>query len=290
LLDTFRNKTESNTTAWEPSWILLKNFSNFRCTTIHKQNHWVFLVKAFTKALHLGYSIKRRKPVIYKDLKCISCDLNEEETWDHFVNCKGYNNAWAQIHRELRTKITTAIKRLTPRIFSNSSNSDRTIARTINGIMGHSYESQEFSTFKNLATEMKWSTTFNQTLHKFLQIPMSKCNTIAAKWLMEFSFLFKTHIWLARCSTVANWEIQHGITTKMKQGKEGRSKPTNTQHTLLNEDSDQNNNIRHGPSQHTEYHLDTDIWVLDDIPKRNTTTPNHICISKEKMETPERGE
>src|SRR6266498_1082847 len=46
----------------------------------------------------LGYLLKQRKPIPYRDFYCQHCNNYEEETWNYFLSCPARTDAWQELH------------------------------------------------------------------------------------------------------------------------------------------------------------------------------------------------
>ncbi|GBB90415.1 hypothetical protein RclHR1_17370001 [Rhizophagus clarus] len=85
---------------WQVTWMLINQFTGFRCRSVNINRLLCFLFKLLHKALPLGQVLAQRKPMLYDHYLCTGCN-SEKETWTHLMNCTAYEDKWALIHEQL---------------------------------------------------------------------------------------------------------------------------------------------------------------------------------------------
>jgi len=173
------------------------------------------MVKLLTKSLPLGKVLKRRKKTLYAELKCSSCNYNDQEDWTHLLTCPSRARGREQIYTELKKALQTLIQQ-----HQKEKLPEYTINNISNQLLGHTHEAIEFKDFFSMASELKITSSFFNILCKETKLPRSKKLLITTDLLRITVFNFKKFIWIPRCEDLAQWEKKQNITTKDKCSKD----------------------------------------------------------------------
>ena len=138
------------------------------------------------------------------------CSNHDEETVLHLQNCSGLSILWNNLRTDLDTYISTLWDdwnvELSPTIQQKCSHL----------ILGNSPISPQFTSFKEIAMELKFDISVFNSLKQILQISSSKTRTFCTKILVKFVQIFRKSIWNERCTNVIAWERSHNISQRMK--------------------------------------------------------------------------
>ena len=267
-LHAFRDRISARDTFWKASWIVFNNLRGFNCNSMKKQIMWTFTAKLFTRSLPLGITLKKRHKSKYDNFVCPSCSSDEEETWDHFVNCSGYATQWNTAFRDIKAAISKFISK-------NTNLTEIQRHRVTDIIVGTNVMSTKFAYFKSFAMEAKFPSLVYTQLMATTLLTQSQALSISGKALYETIQAFRTHVWIYRCENTAEWERQHNITATDKKS------PSNT--VAANPRHGRCNRIRldHQDDESARSRdSDTTVYVLDDFyptdSNTDTATSRHV--------------
>ena len=233
---------------------MFHHLRGFKCTSLKKHFLWTFTAKLFTRTLPLGRILKQRHKPLYNNFTCPSCSNNEDETWDHFINCSGYSSQWTALFKDTRSTLQRFITKIT-----NNTLSDTQIQRLTDTILGNNEFSSTFSYLKSFATEAKFpKLTYSRLIANKLITP-AQALSIAGKALLEFVQAFKTHVWKQRCDKTVEWKKLHNITDKEKH-----SYQTITSDLTQPVGPRSNHNYNTAPATNS-HDPEPTIYVLDDF-------------------------
>jgi len=267
-LHAFRDRISARDTFWKTSWIMFNNLRGFKCNSLKKQIMWTFAAKIFTRSLPLGITLKIRHKSTYDSFVCPSCYNNEEETWDHFVDCSGYTTPWKTAFRDIKAAISKFVSK-------NTSLTEIQRHRLLDTIIGTNATSTKFAYFKSFAMEAKFPSLIYTQLMATNLITQSQALSISGEALYETIQALRTHVWKFRCENTAEWERLHNITVTDKKS------PSNT--VAANPPHGRSNRIRpdHRDDESARSRdSDTTVYVLDDFyptdSNTDTATSRHV--------------
>ena len=177
----------------------------------------------------MGYLLKQRNPIPYRDFYCQHCNNYKEETWNHFLSCPARTDAWQELHRTIfeyfKDKLVTKDK--------SGKLSSAQISTCIVAIMGLDACHPVFDRFHKDTSELIVEMSVVSRISKLLSTSRQACRSIVTDVLQEYVIRFKKLIWAPRCDKVVLWERLHGIDTKMKRSTHATQRRSTPRLTTL---------------------------------------------------------
>ncbi|GBC10084.1 hypothetical protein RclHR1_09320005 [Rhizophagus clarus] len=124
----------------------------------------VFMVKILHKCLPISSILAQRRGDLYKQYRCLACQNDNVEDWDHLLECQGYNEAWNAIY----DKLTNEFKLIGQKELKEDKVTLTRLNSAITELLGRQANSAIFRKFVKLSIEVKcncsWLDALKMTL------------------------------------------------------------------------------------------------------------------------------
>ncbi|GBB90329.1 hypothetical protein RclHR1_17250002 [Rhizophagus clarus] len=168
--------TNNRQVAWEVTWSLLNQLRGFRCRSSKCHYMMVFMVKMLHKCLPIGSILAQRRSDLYKNYRCLACQNDNVEDWEHLLACCGYDDAWNSIHE----KLTIEFKIIGQKELKDNKALLTRLNAAIIELLGRQATSAKFCDFVKLSMEVKYNRAWLDALKKTLRINETKAIGFAA--------------------------------------------------------------------------------------------------------------
>ena len=84
---------------WPILWRKIRSQSGIRCTSAKKNQRLGVLIKCLHEKLPVLKTLARRRPDLYENSLCISCEEKEEEDQAHLTKCEKYEEKWNELEQ-----------------------------------------------------------------------------------------------------------------------------------------------------------------------------------------------
>jgi hypothetical protein len=210
--DIWDDEQLSNNYQWNVTWNSFASLSHFRCKSFKTHNIFASLLKTTQNLLPTINNLKK-KTALYDNIKCSSCQ-SDEESLTHLITCPSLKNNWQLAENQAMEKILKKIKK-----FLHSRNLDikynnSAIKQSILEHHDPAFQGSE----KKVRTDLLKGLTSSSIITKLARITSrALAIQIMEKFTIIFHKAFWQHVWLPRCENMIKLEQSLGITEGQKR-------------------------------------------------------------------------
>ncbi|GES94138.1 ribonuclease H-like domain-containing protein [Rhizophagus clarus] len=178
------------------------------CHTNTRQVAWEMLYKC----LPIGSILAQRRSDLYKQYRCLACQNDKVEDWEHLLDYRGYDEAWNSIHE----KLTLEFKIIGQKELKDDIAITTRLNSAITELLDRWANFAKFREFVKLSMEVKCDRAWLFALKKTLRITENEAIGLYVHFLFRFIVLFREIIWKPRCDRTIAWERSAAITKQQK--------------------------------------------------------------------------